>query len=96
MQRVGKGPSRVDHSPRNQPSHLPSALCLWWGDAGAGGVSPGGPAHCLRSPSCAGVSQEEDAGRILTRPHGGGDVKAQGCVFKGSNHIVKLFIVLSF
>lgn len=56
---------------------------------------------CLWSPDCAGVSQEEK-GRWENpdgAPRGdvgGGDVEAQGSVLKGSNLVVRLFIVLSF
>lgn len=95
MPRVG-GLHRASHRAKTQPARRPDPV--WLSASSRGTLGRVFRWACPRPP--VSVSQlcrmRGDAGRIPMRPHGGGGVKAQGSVLKGSNHIVRLFIVLSF
>lgn len=95
MPRVG-GPHRAGHGAENQPAHRPDPA---WSSASSRGMLGRVSRWACPQPPVS-VSRlcrrRGDTGRIPMRPHGGGGVEAQGSVLKESNHVVRLFIVLSF
>ena len=95
MPKVG-GPHRASHRAETQPARRPDLA--WPSESSRGTLGRVSRWACPRPPVSVSrlCRRRGDAGRIPVRPHRGGGVKAQGSVLKGSNHIVRLFIVLSF